>query len=168
MIKKSVILSIVFFTIAFLRGSAHTSENLNPEFEIIKSLKGDWVGEWLGGSTKGIRTTFRFISGGSSVMQIVNDHHGEMMTTYYPDGEHLMVTHYCNANNQPRLRSNSSPGGKVMTFSFQDATNMASDEEGHIEKLVMTFQDSDHIRQDWTWREGGATRTDTLSFTRSK
>ena len=163
MIKKLTALSIVFF---FLAGFGNTEEKRDAGFERLKSLNGDWVGEWSGKAEKDVKATFRLISGDTSLMQTMSDFHGEMVTTYYADGNHLMLTHYCNANNQPRLRSEASVAQDVITFSFHDATNMASPEEGHIEKLVMTVPDPNHIRQDWTWREGGATRTDTISFKR--
>ena len=166
--KKLMVLSLVLVSIAFLLSFAFTEEKRNSRFETLKSLEGDWVGEWAGNTSKDVKATFRLISGGTSVLQTVNDFHGEMVTTYYPDMNSLMATHYCNANNQPRLRSNPSATANVITFFYQDSTNMASAAEGHIEKLVITLQDSNHLRQDWTWKEGDATRTDTLSFKRSK
>lgn len=165
--KQLMILCMVFVLTSFLVAAAGSEEKRNPAFETLKALEGVWIGSW-DGTGKQVNATFRLISGGTSLMQTVGDFHGEMVTTFYPDGNHLMATHYCNANNQPRLRSDEAATGKKIAFSFHDATNMAGPDEGHIEKLVLTFEDSNHIRQDWSWRAGNETRTDTISLKRSK
>lgn len=125
-------------------------------FEKIKSLAGDWDSK----STKGWTETenYQVIAGGSVVMNVSQGAHpGEWMATmFHMDGEHLMLTHYCVAKNQPRLRATEfSDDGKKVTFTFQEATNLPSRDKGHMDKLVMMFDGPDHLRTRWTWYQDG-------------
>ncbi len=94
---------------------------------------------------------------------------GEMVTLYHPDGERLMMTHYCLANNQPRMRAaaaGSEP--KKISFAFVDAANLPSPAAGHMHALELAFQDNDHFTQTWTWREKGQERQEVFQLTRKK
>src|ERR1041385_947643 len=58
--------------------------------------------------------------------------------------------------NQPRMRA--MPSGtpiKELVFSFQGAGNLPDSTVGHENKLVIRFDDSDHITERWTWRKQG-------------
>ena len=84
----------------------------------------------------------------------------EMVTIYHPDGDHLMMTHYCSAHNQPRMRSQTVAGGsKIITFDLVDVTNLSAPDAGHMKKLVVTFVDKDHFTQEWTWSRKGKRKT---------
>jgi len=87
--------------------------------------------------------------------------HGEdpsnnMLTVYHMDGENLMLTHYCMAKNQPRLRANTiSADGKQITFEFLDGTNLASRDVGHMDKVVIHLDSPDTYRSQWTFYAKG-------------
>jgi len=75
------------------------------------------------------------------------------------DGDRLLLTHYCEARNQPRLvLSRVEDDGRTAVFSFLDGTNMASRDSGHMDKVVIRFQDDDHYTSQWTWYQGGEER----------
>ena len=91
----------------------------------------------------------------------------EMVTIYHPDGDRLMMTHYCSAHNQPRMRSQSvSTEIKNITFDLVDVTNLSAPDAGHMKKLVVTFADRDHFTQEWTWAQNGKERTEVIKFER--
>ena len=93
----------------------------------------------------------------------------EMVTMYHPDGDHLMMTHYCSAHNQPRMRSQKVPVEiKDLVFDLVDVTNLSSPDAGHMKKLVLTFVDQDHFTQEWTWREKGKEGAVVIRFERKK
>ncbi len=128
-------------------------------FERLKSLEGEWIGK----STKGWTddTTFRVIAGGSVVASTsFNAHPNEtMMTMYHMDGGRVLLTHYCVAQNQPRLvASEIGEGGRTATFSFLDATGIPSRDAGHMDKATFSFQDADHFTSRWTWYQDGNQR----------
>ena len=137
--------------------SATQTRGLDPAaakstFERLKKLQGTWVAK----STKGWeeQTTFNTIAAGSAVVEEgVNAHPGEtMLTVFHLDGDRLMLTHYCVAKNQPRLVASSiSDDGRTVTFTFLDATNLSSRNQGHMDKAVYQFIDDDHFATQWTW-----------------
>lgn len=128
-------------------------------FERLKGLEG----EWRGRSTKGWTdtSTFRVIAGGSVVTETSFDAHpGEtMLTAFHLDGDRLLLTHYCVARNQPRLvASVIADGGKAITFTFLDGTNLRSRDQGHMDKATFRFDDPDHVTTRWTWYQDGVER----------
>jgi hypothetical protein len=128
-------------------------------YETIKSLAGTWEGKSSKGWTEVL--TIRTIAAGSSVIEESRFAHDEkpennMVTMYHLDGEHLMLTHYCMAKNQPRLRATQfSDDGKKITFEFLDGTNMASRDVGHMDKVVVQFEGPDRFRSQWTFYAKG-------------
>ena len=126
-------------------------------FEKLKQvLDGDWEGKSTKGWTE--RVSYRAIAGGSVLMELSYGAHPNewMATMYHMDGDKLMLTHYCMAKNQPRLVATeiSDDFGK-MTFEFKDATNIASRDKGHMDKVVIRLTDPDHFSSRWTWYQDG-------------
>jgi hypothetical protein len=74
-----------------------------------------------------------------------------MVTMFHEDNDRVLATHYCAAGNQPRMQASMSPDGKTITFTFVDATNLATPKSGHMTSLVITIPDSDHHIEDWTF-----------------
>lgn len=139
-----------------------------PSFQMLQSLVGEWEATLEGEHT--VRSTYRLISNGNALMESINDAtHQDMVTIYHPDGSHLMATHFCSSDNQPRLRGTiSGEPGKVYTFSFLDVTNLTRPGQRHIRKIVFRFQDENHYTQEFTQRENGEDSVDVLHFVRKK
>ena len=92
-----------------------------------------------------------------------------MVTLYYLDGDHLMMTHYCMANNQPRMRADSSTSStSAIKFTFVDATNLSGPDAGHMHAHSIIWKDADHVTQQWTWREKGQERVGDLRTSAAK
>jgi hypothetical protein len=120
-------------------------------FTTLTSLAGEW--ELQADGMKPQIITLKVISGGSVLMETMA--HDNMVTMYHLDKDHVMLTHYCSAQNQPRLQAHISDDGKTFTFDFLDATNLASPAAGHMHKMVLTIQDKDHFTEDWTYSKDG-------------
>jgi hypothetical protein len=128
-------------------------------FEQFKKLEGKWRGR----STKGWEEVINYktIAQGSVVVANSFDAHPNetMMTMFYLDGGRLMLTHFCVAKNQPRLVATDFSGdGKIITFTFLDATNLPTRNQGHMDKLVFRFVDENHALSRWTWYQNGQER----------
>ncbi len=135
--------------------SAAPPESKNKaEFEKLKSLEGVWEGESSDGNPAHV--SYKVVSAGSTVMETIDHTHmAEMMVTmYHLDGDNLMMTHYCSAGNQPRMRLVSSTPNSL-TFKMFDATNLASDNDGHMSGVTITWTDKDHITSDWVYSKDG-------------
>jgi hypothetical protein len=129
------------------------SKPISAGFEKIKGLVGDWTGAGVGeGHNEKVTISYAITSGGSAVMETLQMDDHTMVTVYHPDGESVMMTHYCAAGNQPRMRAKG--GDKDLAFTFVDVTNLASPDALHMHDLKLTFDDADHITQEWTTRTG--------------
>jgi hypothetical protein len=92
-----------------------------------------------------------------------------MVTVYYPDGDRLMMTHYCSLHNQPRMRADApAADGRKLLFDFVDATNLSSPDAMHMHKLVVNLEDKDHLVQEWTWKSGEKEGTEVFRLERMK
>ena len=129
----------------------------SPAFDKLKTLAGEWQAKTKDGQE--VKTSYKLVSNGSALVETLEmgkKGEGTMVTVYHLDGNNLMMTHYCSANNQPRMKAQPAAGEiKSLAFSYVDATNLAPPDSGHMHKLVITFQDEKHMTQEWTWREYG-------------
>jgi hypothetical protein len=124
-------------------------------FATIKSMPGSWEGKTLDGHD--VRVDFKVTSGGSAVMSEIFGHGPEdMITMFHLDGPNrLLMTHYCGAGNQPRMQASTSADGKTITFTFVDATNLATPDAGHMQRMVLTLVDENHHTEEWTFADHG-------------
>ena len=141
--------------IAVSASSASAQSQAAAGFERLKSLVGEWQSKSPDGQT--VTVSYQLISGGTAVMETLKPaNEPGMVSIYHLDGGSLRMTHFCTAGNQPRMRAEAPPGElKQLRFVFVDATNLANSSDVHIRGLTITFQDKDHITQEWAVREGG-------------
>jgi hypothetical protein len=122
------------------------------QFEQLKRLAGDWTGKASHGAGEHEATvTYKVTSAGNAVMETLfcfTDH--EMVTMYHLDGDAIVLTHYCAAGNQPRMKAE--PGGdpKRLVFRFLDGTNLDPAKDFHMHDATIELVDDDHIRSAWT------------------
>ncbi len=149
-------LRLAFSLFLLLTASAALAQSsAQKSFDQIKSLTGSWEGKSAQG--KPVRVTFRDTAGGSAVMSEIQGHGPEnMISMFHLDGpNHLLLTHYCGAGNQPRMTASTSPDGKTITFDFLDATNLATPDAGHMQRVAFTILDPNHHTEDWTFADHG-------------
>lgn len=130
----------------------------DPQMARLKALAGAWQGsdEDKDGKPDG-EVFYRVISNGSAVAEFLapGEAH-EMVSMYHMDNDDLVMTHYCSAGNQPRMKARAaSPGAKELTFEFRDATNLKTPNDMHISGLVLTFVDDDHVVASWRGKANG-------------
>jgi hypothetical protein len=122
------------------------------------------------GTSEASTTTYRITSGGSALVETMTpDTPHEMVTIYTRDGDDFVLTHYCMAQNQPRMRAINPADGKTFKFDFLDATGMKSPNDAHMRSLVVELVDADHLRQTWSFYENGAKQSDEVfNYARTK
>jgi hypothetical protein len=136
----------------------------------LKSLAGDWESKAPDGKKSHAR--YEVVSGDSAVVERFESEvmgpANAMITVYYLDGDHLRLTHYCMAHNQPRMQAESfdrSTG--ELRFAFLDATGLSGPEAGHMHNATFRFVDADHFTADWQFFEGGKPKmTESMQYTR--
>jgi hypothetical protein len=93
---------------------------------------------------------------------------GEMITLYHLDGDRLVLTHYCAAQNQPRmLAKRIDPAKGEVDFVFLDATNLASPNAGHMRNARIQLVDANHFNSQWEFfQDGKLKNTESSKYTR--
>jgi hypothetical protein len=178
--KVRSIVALIVITLLPLVGLALAQPTTKPTkpdaktqaaYDHIKSLAGKWEGKSTKGWTEILDT--EIIAGGSCVMEKSHFAHGDepnsgMATMFHLDGADLLLTHYCMAQNQPRLKATEiSDDGKTILFTFLDGTNMASRDVGHMDKVRINFEDNDHFKSQWTFYQDGKEQwMEAITYTR--
>ena len=75
------------------------------------------------------------------------------VTMFYLDSDRLILTHYCDAGNRPRMAARSSVDGKTVEFDFLDVAGNL--QYGHMQHAVFTIVDANHHTEDWTFMMQG-------------
>ena len=137
-------------------------------FDTIKSLAGEWEGKNSMGDR--VRVSYRVTADGSALMseiqsQMKGDNH-DMVSMIHMDRDRLLLTHYCAAGNQPRMQASRSADGKTIRFDFVDATNLASPDAGHMQRVIFTILDAKHHTEHWYFVDHGRERVETFNLER--
>ncbi|HXJ45290.1 MAG TPA: hypothetical protein VNK47_01350 [Candidatus Dormibacteraeota bacterium] len=161
----AIVLTLALATAFSARSSAGEKARSAAAFEKLISL----VGEWEGTNTAGhVKATYTLVSGGTALMErLQSANEPEMITLYSLDGDHLMMTHYCSAGNQPQMKTATiTELNGSLTFQMYQVTGLKTADEGHMTGLTLTMPDKDHFTQQWTYSEKGKSQADVFKFTR--
>ncbi|MFL5560985.1 MAG: hypothetical protein ACJ79K_05880 [Gemmatimonadaceae bacterium] len=140
--------------------AAVPSADATRAFTLIKSLAGRWQGSLINpenGKPVTMEASIRVTSHGNSIVHEMkgagdaddgakSDHPVTMM---YLDGANLILTHFCDAGNRPRMAARLSPDGKQVDFDFIDVAGPVS--HGHMQHVRISIVDSTHHLEEWTW-----------------
>jgi len=125
---------------------------VNAGFEKMKTLVGDWKGKTAEGND--IAVTYRLVAAGSAIEEHMSV--ADMVTMYHVNGKNLMLTHYCAAGNQPRMKAAAfRDGDQTLAFMFFDATNLPDKKAMYMHDATFTFVDANHLVATWTNYTGG-------------
>jgi len=141
-------------TVAFAQSGAQQS------FDKIKTLAGSWEGhvttvpQQADIEAKLMQVSLRVTSMGNALVHEMTGagRPDDPITMLYLDGDRLLLTHYCDAGNRPRMAGKMSPDGKTVEFEFLDVAG--STQYGHMHHAVFTFLDANHHIEDWTFMAG--------------
>ncbi|HUD66454.1 MAG TPA: hypothetical protein VMQ17_17845 [Candidatus Sulfotelmatobacter sp.] len=152
---KQTRISLILAALALAAATALAQTDAQKAFTAIKNMPSTWEQKMPDGKT--LQVNFKVVSGGSAVMsEILGMGKEDMISVFNMDGPNrLLLTHYCSAGNQPRMQASVSPDGKTMTFSFVDATNLATPDAGHMQSMVLTLLDENHHTEEWTFNDHG-------------
>ena len=137
-------------------------------FDQLKTLAGSWQGrvttdppiEGMGDAST-MKTVMRVTSRGNAIVHEMQDaaepddptKHDHPVTMFYLDSDRLLLTHYCDAGNRPRMAARKSPDGKTIEFDFLDVAG--GTQYGHMHHAVFTLIDANHHTEDWTYMMPG-------------
>lgn len=134
-----------------------TRDDAKAIFERLQKLEGQWKAKSTKGWTE--MNTYDVAAKGTVVINrsmFVGEKNDGMVTTFFLDGDRLLLTHYCEARNQPTLAATSiDDATHRVTFRFVSGTNLKSIDTGHMHSHVIQFVDDDHLRSSWSWYANG-------------
>ena len=135
----------------------------HKSFALLKGLEGNWVGKDQQGQP--VEVTFRMTAGDSALMSEIHGHGPEnMITMFHMDGDRLLMTHYCGAGNQPRMKVVASDA-KSVSFEFFDGTNIGPG-DGHMQHVTITEPDANHHVEEWIFLDHGKEMKELLTLER--
>jgi hypothetical protein len=128
--------------------------NATLAFDKLKTLAGHWEATTDKGK---VSATFQLVSGGTALLEhLTMPGEQEMITVYYVDGNRLLLTHYCEAGNQPRMEASAfDSNSEAIDFRFLDATNLPNPDAGHMHNVQIKFHGPNEVAADWTFYKGG-------------
>ncbi|MGO8797389.1 MAG: hypothetical protein ACLQLC_21430 [Candidatus Sulfotelmatobacter sp.] len=126
-------------------------------FDKLKTLAGTWEGVVHtippdpSADGKTVQLTLRVTSMGNALMHEmkVEGRPDDPITMLYLDGDRLMLTHYCDAGNRPRMTGKATADGKAVDFTFLDVAGPL--QYGHMDHSVFSIIDANHHTEDWTF-----------------
>jgi hypothetical protein len=144
-----------------LSTGAFAQSNAQKSFDQLKTLAGDWQGQVTTDPQqptmdgKLMHVSLRSTSMGNALIHemTATGRPDDPITMLYLDGDRLLLTHYCDAGNRPRMVGKIAADGKTVEFDFLDVSG--STQYGHMHRAVFTSIDANHHTEDWTYMEPG-------------
>ena len=164
--RKHISISIALFVLAFSCSVQADNKSPTASFKKLQALAGVWEGKDEGGMAA--KTSFKLVVANTTVMETLEAHGmDQMLTLYTLDGDGIALVHYCPTNNQPRMKAvPKSESTNELDFQFTGAGNLPELSQGHEQRLVMRFEDPNHITEEWTWRRNGKDAVTVYHFER--
>jgi hypothetical protein len=158
--------ALVLATLACLFGAAvgHAADDMHAHaaaaasaLDRLKALDGTWTGT-AGDGTQSFPATvsWHVTAAGSAVVetQFVGTPH-EMVTVYTLDAGKLVLTHYCAAGNQPRMRARAGTPANELAFDFAGGAGIDPKKDMHMHSARIVFVDADHLHCEWASLDQG-------------
>jgi hypothetical protein len=101
--------------------AAFAQTDAQKSFDKLKTLAGSWEGTFEGAP---VHVTLRVTSMGNAIVHEMKGSGPEdPITMFYVDGDRLLLTHYCDAGNRPRMLGTFRPTAKpsISIFSTSPA-----------------------------------------------
>lgn len=134
----------------------------NATFEKLKKLSGTWVAADENGNPTGeVVSVIRVTAGGSAVHEtLFPGQPQEMISVYTPEGQSVLMTHYCVLGNQPRMKSDVTAPSNQIAFKFVGGGNLDPKKDKHMHEGTLVLVDDDHIELKGCAWENGAPAAD--------
>jgi hypothetical protein len=140
---------------------AFAQSDSQKSFDRLKALSGVWEGKVTTDMKVAVpleetpmHVVLRTTSRGNALMHEMTSAGSpdDPITMFYLDEDRVLLTHYCDAGNRPRMEGKLSPDGKILEFTFLDV--VGSNLHQHMHHAKFTFIDADHHTEDWVFMMG--------------
>jgi len=175
--KSHFLLAVVLLSlcpVTFAQSDMHKStekpapSEAQESFTQLKTLAANWKGPVTVdppqpemNTDKPVQVSLRVTSRGNAMVHEMKEfgstddptRYDHPVTIFYLDGDRLLLTHYCDAGNRPRMVARTSPDKKKVEFDILDVAG--STQFGHMHHAVFTIIDANHHLEDWTYMMPG-------------
>ena len=140
----------------------------------IKALIGNWSGtfQWTGGrnDSGSINASYYLTGNGSALVEnLMNESTPVMTSVYHLDGRDLRMTHFCGAQNQPRLKARRIDlDHGAIDFEFVDATNLRSPDAPHVHGLEIRLIHANHLTLMFLFQSGSVESREQINLKRTE
>jgi hypothetical protein len=131
-------------------------------FATLRDLQGKWTIQ-SGAKTLNIQMTYDTGSKGS----IVTEQFGKELSVFYRNGNELLMTHFCNAGNQPRLRLREDTPPGTLEFDMFDITNLADPADAHVQKAIYRRVNENQFELELVWHHPATEDSEKYTLTRA-
>jgi hypothetical protein len=151
-----------WMVVLLLSAMAFGQSDAEKSFDKLKSLAGAWEGpvkmDMPGMATdKPVHISLRVTSRGNALVHEMQEagtpldskQYDHPVSMFYLDNGRLLLTHYCDAGNRPRMVARTSADGKTVEFDFLDVAGDLT--PGHMQKAAFTIIDENHHIENWTF-----------------
>ena len=98
-----------------------------------------------------VQATIRVTSRGNAILHEITSSGSpdNPITMIYVDGDRLLLTHYCDSGNRPRMEGKISADGNSVEFTLVDITG--NTEKGFMNRVAFTIVDANHHNEESTF-----------------
>jgi len=176
LLRATLVLALIAVSVALIwlatAASAQSGADLQTgaqkSFDSLKTLAGSWEGPVTVTPAmpempmdKPVHVSLRVTSRGNALVHEMQEagatedatRYDHPVTMFYLDGDRLLLTHYCDAGNRPRMAAKASPDGKTVEFDFVDLSG--GNQFGHMYHAKFTIVDANHHVEEWTFMMPG-------------
>ncbi len=137
--------------------SASADSPASAAFHRLSALAGNWSASAMTPDGESMDINYKVTAGGSAIVetQFAGTSH-EMVTVYYMDGDDLVLTHYCVAQNQPHMRLDVAKSTKdELHFVFAGGSNVDPNKGFHMHNLTVRFHGDGTVDTQWDGMKDG-------------
>ena len=126
-------------------------------------MNGDWS-LTSGGKVLSIDMVYR----PGSKDSIMIEQFGKELSVFSMDGSDLVMTHFCNAGNQPRLKLAPPKGDGRYVFELFDIVNLAKPNDAHVHRVIYTVSGPTEMTLELVWKQGDEEASEHYTLTKER
>ncbi len=161
--------------------SAYVDELSNERVffnKMLEVLPGNWQGKYADGTYENptsdwqpIEVNYQITSGDTAIIEnYVDGNESAIMTTvYHLDNNDIRATHFCGAQNHPRMAGRVfDRSSNTLSLNFVDVSNLQTPADYHSRGIDLKIIDHDNVHVTFSGLENGEDSTRVFALTRSQ
>lgn len=131
------------------------------DFKTLTGLEGRWAIR----SETGVLPIEMVYEGGSKG-SIVTERFGKELSVFYQDHGSVMMIHFCNAGNQPRLRLSPNSVSGLLQFDAFEVSNLERPDAAHVHRIIYRILNQKRIDLEIVWLDKGSQTSEKYRLTK--